>query len=117
MLGMRFIGRYKVLEELGRGGMGIVYRGEDPRLERAVAIKVLPPRKTSGKALERFNREARVCARLDHPYILKIYDFGQEEETYHIVMEFVEGVTMRDIIGDEPQPDDIDIAEMARIFA
>lgn len=117
MLGTRYIGRYKVIEEIGRGGMGIVYRGEDPRLERPIAIKVLPPRKTSGKALERFKREARVCARLDHPYILKIYDYGEEEQTYHIVMEFVEGVTLRDVIGDEPIVDDIDIVEMARIFA
>ncbi|MBM3465744.1 MAG: hypothetical protein FJX76_26940, partial [Armatimonadetes bacterium] len=91
MLGPRFIGRYKVIEEIGRGGMGIVYRGEDPRLERTVAIKVLPPRKTSSqKALERFKREARVCARLDHPYILKVYDYGEEEQTYHLVMELVE---------------------------
>lgn len=117
MLGTRYIGRYKVTEEIGRGGMGIVYRGEDPRLERPVAIKVLPPRKTSGKALERFKREARVCARLDHPYILKIYDYGEEEQTYHIVMEFVEGITLRDVIGDEPVAEDIDIAQTARIFA
>lgn len=116
MLGTRYIGRYKVIEEIGRGGMGIVYRGEDPRLERPVAIKVLPPRKTSGKALERFKREARVCARLDHPYVLKIYDYGEEEQTYHIVMEFVEGVTLRDVIGDEPVVADIDLVEMSRIF-
>jgi len=118
MLGPRFIGRYKVIEEIGRGGMGIVYRGEDPRLERTVAIKVLPPRKTSSqKALERFKREARVCARLDHPYILKVYDYGEEEQTYHLVMEFVEGVTLRDIIDDEgTHPADIDIPEMARLF-
>lgn len=117
MLGPRFIGRYKVIEEIGRGGMGIVYRGEDPRLERAVAIKVLPPKKTSSaKALERFKREARVCARLDHPYILKIYDYGEEEQTYHLVMEYVEGVTLREVIGDDTDPGDIDVPEMARLF-
>ena len=95
--------------------MGIVYRGEDPRLERPVAIKVLPPRKTA-KAQERFKREAQVCARLDHPYVLKIYDYDHEEDTYFLVMEYLEGITLREFIGEETDPRTIDIPEMARLF-
>lgn len=118
MSGPRFIGRYQILDEVGRGGMGVVYRGVDPRLERTVAIKVLPPRKTaSTKAIERFNREARVSARLDHPYIMKVFDVGEEDGTYYLVMEFVEGVTLRDVIGEDTPPENIDVLEMVRLFA
>jgi len=88
--------------------MGIVYRGEDPRLDRPspsrycrLARPLARPRTVQS--------EARVCARLDHPYILKIYDYGQEEETYHIVMEYVEGITLREVIGDDPRHDIIDV--------
>lgn len=112
-----FIGRYKVIEELGRGGMGIVYRGEDPALDRPVAIKVLPPKKLSQqKAIKRFLREARLCARLDHPNIIKIHDIGEEEGIYHIVMELVEGRTLREIIEERNSIGEIDIDAMVKIF-
>lgn len=111
-----YIGRYKVIEELGRGGMGIVYRGEDPVLERPVAIKVLPPKKTAQKkAVQRFLREARVSARLDHPHIVKIYDIGEEDGIYHIVMEYVEGDSLRELIEETPQ-DNINIKDMCVLF-
>ncbi|MDQ7821853.1 MAG: tetratricopeptide repeat protein [Candidatus Eremiobacteraeota bacterium] len=117
MLGTVFIGRYKVIEELGRGGMGIVYRGEDPALERPVAIKVLPPKKLSQKkAIKRFLREARVSARLDHPRIVKIYDIGEEEGIYHIVMEYVSGKGLRDLIEERESVGQIDIDDMTRLF-
>lgn len=113
-----YIGRYKVIEEIGRGGMGIVYRGEDPVLDRPVAIKVLPPKKTAQKkAVQRFLREARVSARLDHPHIVKVYDIGEEDGIYHIVMEYVQGDSLREIVernlAEELSPD---IREMARLF-
>ncbi len=113
-----YIGRYKVIEEIGRGGMGIVYRGEDPVLERPVAIKVLPPKKTAQKkAVQRFLREARVSARLDHPHIVKVYDIGEEDGIYHIVMEYVPGDSLRDILEREINEDaDVDIRAASAFF-
>ena len=109
-----YIGRYKVTEELGRGGMGVVYKGEDPVLERTVAIKILPPKKISQKsALERFLREAKVSAKLDHPNIIKIYDIGQEEGIYHIVMEYIEGKTLGEIFESRAS---VNVKEMTEIF-
>ena len=110
-----YIGRYKVIRELGRGGMGIVYEGTDPILDRPVAIKVLPPKKTaSKKAVQRFLREARVSARLDHPHIVKIYDIGEEDGMFHIVMEYVPGDSLRELIETDGP---IDIPYMAELFA
>ncbi|MCL5037232.1 MAG: tetratricopeptide repeat protein, partial [Chloroflexi bacterium] len=112
-----FIGRYRVVEEIGRGGMGIVYLGEDPLLERVVAIKVLPPKKLKQKsALNRFLREARVSARLDHPNIIKVYDVNEEEGIYHIVMEYVAGDTLRDLIENRTGIGQVDVAGMSRLF-
>ena len=71
------IGRYEVVETLGKGGMGVVYRARDPELDRFVAIKVvLAWAQYDADAMERFNREARVVANLDHPNIVPIYDFS-----------------------------------------
>src|SRR5262249_25567354 len=70
---------YEILEELGRGGMGVVYRARQVKLDRLVALKVLPPETAADPAFtERFTREARALARLNHPHIIAIYDFGQE---------------------------------------
>jgi serine/threonine-protein kinase len=110
------IGRYKIIEELGRGGMGVVYRGEDPVLERQVAIKVLPPKKLTQKAVDRFLREARTAARLDSPYIVRIHDIGEVDEIHFIVMEFVEGQTLGDILPDEEIPGSQALAELFRVF-
>ena len=110
-----YIGRYQVIRELGRGGMGIVYEGTDPILDRPVAIKVLPPKKTaSKKAVQRFLREARVSARLDHPHIVKIYDIGEEDGMFHIVMEYVPGDSLRDLIETDGP---INIPYMGELFA
>ena len=112
-----FIGRYKVIEELGRGGMGIVYRGEDPALDRSVAIKVLPPKKLSQKkAIKRFLREARVSARLEHGNIVKVHDIGEEEGIYHIVMELVEGQSLRELIESRDSIQQIDVNQMVELF-
>src|SRR5205085_2592099 len=87
--------RYEVLRELGRGGMGVVYLARDTLLERDVAIKLVPPTKLTPEHEERFRREARVVAKMDHPAIVSIYDFGEDEGSLFFVMPFVEGTTLR----------------------
>ncbi len=85
------LGRFQILGELGHGAMGVVYRGYDAEAEREVAIKVLvDPEKNPGR-LERFRREARLTAALDHPGIVHLHDFGDEDGTPFIVYELVEG--------------------------
>jgi serine/threonine protein kinase/Flp pilus assembly protein TadD len=94
------IGPYRLLRELGRGGMGQVYLAHDERLNRQVALKVLPTHLT-GEAdrVARFQREARAASALNHPNILTIYDFGQQADRHYIAAEFVEGRTLRALIG------------------
>lgn len=115
-MGTIYIGRYKVIEELGRGGMGVVYRGEDPVLERQVAIKVLPPKKMNPKSIERFMREAKTAARLDSPYIVKIHDIGQVDDIHFIVMEYVEGSSLSDMIEYEVVPSVEQLKRRLKIF-
>ncbi|HEY7348031.1 MAG TPA: protein kinase [Ktedonobacterales bacterium] len=93
------LGPYRLLSLLGVGGMAEIYRAHDPRLDREVAMKVLPfdLAKQPG-FLERFRREARVVARLDHPNIMPIYDFGEEGGVMYVVMPLIEGGTLRDRI-------------------
>src|SRR5262245_24052634 len=91
------LGPYEVLSRIGAGGMGEVYRARDSRLQREVAIKVLPERLAENEqALARFEREARVVAALSHPNILAIHDVGRENAVAYAVMELLEGATMRD---------------------
>ncbi len=94
--------RYVLEQELGRGGMGIVYRARDTRLGRTVAIKILHPRQHTPEALRRFEREARAAAALSHPGIVHIYDFGQGFGSSFLVMEYVAGPTLHQLIKDEP---------------
>ncbi len=82
---------YAVEKELGRGGMAVVYRAREIELRRLVALKVLPPGMGSGEMAERFRREARMAAALDHPNIIPIYRVGQAAGTYYFAMKFVEG--------------------------
>lgn len=91
------LGPYEVLESIGQGGMGVVYRARDPRLDRTVAIKVLPPA-LSGDPVsrERLRQEAKAAAALDHPYICKIFELGEEQDTVFLVMEFVAGETLQE---------------------
>jgi serine/threonine protein kinase len=90
---------------LGTGGMGEVYRASDLRLGRDVAIKVLPPGfATNPVALERFEREARAVSALAHPNACTLFDIGVQDETRFIVMEFLEGQTLREVIGSRPLP-------------
>lgn len=86
--------RYVLEEELGRGGMGVVYRATDLRLRRTVAIKILNPHQHTEEAMARFEREARAAAALSHPGIVHIYDFARGFGSSYISMEYVEGVTL-----------------------
>ena len=111
-----YVGRYRVIEELGRGGMGIVYRGEDPVLERPVAIKVLLQKRLNQKMVERFLREAKTAARLDSPYIVKIHDIGQVDDVYFIVMELVDGCAFSSMIEEDVVPRPAQLRERLGIF-
>jgi tetratricopeptide (TPR) repeat protein/serine/threonine protein kinase len=114
------IGRYEVTSELGRGGMGIVYKAVDPMLERELAIKILPPKKLSKDLIERFLREARAVAKLDSPYIVKIFDIGEQPDgdnrIYYIVMEFVRGKTLGEHFSEGPPGNFDELWDRLEIF-
>jgi serine/threonine-protein kinase len=91
--------RYKVLGELGRGGMGIVYKAHDTVLDRTVALKVLPEALAeNAQALQNFLREAKSAAKLNHPNIVTVYDAGEQNNRYYIAMEYVDGTTLKEIL-------------------
>ena len=95
----RTLGQYHILEEIGRGGMAVVYRAHQPTLERQVAIKVLPRELSFDQEfVERFIREARAAARLSHPNIVTIHDVGQANDSYFIVMEYVDGPSVTGLL-------------------
>ena len=100
----RMIGRYRVIAELGRGGMGIVYKAEDTRLGRMVAVKCLPAGVLDDDAVHRFHREARAASTLNHPHICTVYDEGEHDGGPFIVMEYLEGETLADRIHRGPLP-------------
>jgi tetratricopeptide (TPR) repeat protein len=92
-------GRYRIDGELGRGGMGIVYKAHDTVLDRPVALKVLPDAlKDNPEALKNFLREAKSAAKLNHPNIVTVYDAGEQDGRYYIAMEYVDGTTLKEII-------------------
>jgi ABC-type transport system substrate-binding protein len=100
MIGTKLSDRYEIVSELGRGGMGVVYRARDPMLNREVAVKLIPPSQLSPEAERRFQSEARVVAQMDHPGIVPIHDLGQHEGSLFFVMPVVEGTSLRQIVRD-----------------
>ena len=99
------LGPYEIIAQLGQGGMGIVFRARDTKLERDVAVKVLPRNLAEDPdALGRFEREAKAVAALSHPNILAIHDFGREEGTVYAAMELLEGETLRQRLQDGALP-------------
>src|SRR5215469_1839193 len=99
------LGPYEIVAPLGAGGMGEVYRARDTRLDRTVAVKVLPAHLSSSAELKaRFEREARTVSSLNHPHICQLYDIGSQDGTAFLVMEFLEGESLADRLRKGPLP-------------
>ena len=98
------LGPYEILASIGAGGMGEVYKARDTRLDRTVAVKVLPQHLSSPEARQRFEREARTISQLSHAHICALYDVGREGETDYLVMEYLEGEPLSDRLAKGPLP-------------
>ncbi|MBM4016364.1 MAG: FHA domain-containing protein [Planctomycetes bacterium] len=107
------LGGYRLLERVGRGGMGTVYRAIQISLDREVALKLLSPELVKDKAfIEQFFREARAAGQLNHPHIVQVYDVGQDGETFYYSMEYVRGGSLEDLLREQGK---LDVAEALRI--
>lgn len=98
------LGHYKVIQKIGQGGMGAVYEAKDENLGRRVALKIIRLSDNSTMTRQRFRREARAASALNHPNIVTIYEFGNDNDIDFLAMEYVEGHTLRHYIVDEPAP-------------
>ena len=102
---MKHLGKHEILEELGRGAFGTVYLARDTVLDVPGALKVLhPPLMVDGTVVERFHREARLAARLEHPHIVPVYDFGQAEGYFYLAMRYMEGGSLKERLAQGPLP-------------
>jgi ABC-type transport system substrate-binding protein len=100
MINQKLADRYEVVSELGRGGMGVVYRARDPRLNRDVAVKLIASAELTPDTEERFQREAQIVAQMDHPGIVPIHDVGRHEGSFFFVMPLVSGTSLRHLLWD-----------------
>lgn len=101
MIGKKLGGRYEILDRVGGGGMAVVYKAKDNLLDRIIAVKILRPQYAiDDDFVHRFRREAQAAASLSHPNIVSIYDVGVEEDTHYIIMEYVEGNTLKEYINE-----------------
>ncbi len=97
------IKQYNLLQKLGAGGNGAVYKALDTKLNRTVVVKVLPPELTAKTAnFKRFEREAQLCSQLDHPNICTIYDFHEDNGVFYIAMQYIEGKNIRQLVTGRP---------------
>ena len=106
------IGKYEVIDQIGRGGMGTIFRARDPILERSVALKVISDLEVTPELRSRFFREAQACARITHPNIVIVHDMGEDDGRLFIVMELLEGEELRRVIARHEQlslPEKLDI--------
>src|SRR5215472_2739 len=99
------LGPYEILQPIGAGGMGEVYRARDTRLERTVAVKILPPHLSSDPVRkQRFEREAKIVSNLNHPHICVLHDIGSQDGIDYLVMECVQGETLTERLQKGPLP-------------
>jgi serine/threonine protein kinase/ligand-binding sensor domain-containing protein len=110
----RRLGAYQIVEQIGRGGMATVFKAYQPSMDRYVAIKILPSHYTEDESfVARFTQEARTLARLEHPHILPVHDYGEQEGTTYLVMRYVRAGTLKDLIDREGP---MEVQEAARIL-